>query len=270
MTDIIEVLKEAVCIGNRALQEARSELMYRHKACRELVTNCDIASENAIAGFLVRKYPKAKIFSEEVGEISGEEETVFIIDPLDGTHNFIHNIPFYAISIGVYSKGAPFAGIIYLPEFQDCLYAVKDGGAYLNGDRIDCSDTARLKDAFIAYDNQFHRNEFMLKNLSPLAEKCFTLRIFGSACVDLCSVARGRIEARVFHDTKLVDFAAGHVIIEEAGGKVSDFQGKPLMLDTKDVIASNGKIHRQLVELLGTERDRFVSPFTCRDSMQRN
>ncbi|MBN2316089.1 MAG: inositol monophosphatase [Sedimentisphaerales bacterium] len=254
MEDIADILQEAVREGNKALQGARSGLMYRHKTYKELVTNCDIASENAIAGFLSGKFQNAKIFSEEVGEIVGDEEIVFIIDPLDGTHNFIHNIPFYAISIGVYSKGVPFAGVIYLPEFQDCLYAVKNEGAYLNGQVIHCSDTERLGESLIAYDNQFHKHESMLKNLSPLSERCFTLRIFGSACVDLCGVARGWMEARIFHQTKLVDFAAGQVIVEEAGGKVTDFQGRPLTLQTTDVLASNGRIHSQLVELLGTQK----------------
>lgn len=257
MNKVIKVLKEAVDLGNRAIQKARSDLMCRHKGYKEIVTNCDIGSENAITKFLVEKYPNAKAFSEEVGEISGEDEIVFIIDPIDGTHNFIHNIHFYAISIGVYSKGKPFAGIIYLPEFDDYLYAVKDEGAYLNGNKITCSDTAKLKDAMVAYDNQFHKHESMLKNLPLLIENCFTLRIFGSACVDLCNVARGHIDARIFHKTKLVDFAAGHVIIEEAGGKVSDFQGKPVTLKTNDVIASNGKIHKELVELLELENKRF-------------
>ena len=260
MDDIIDILREAVQEGNKALQEARSGLMYRHKTYRELVTNCDIASENAIAGFLSGRFENAKIFSEEVGEIVGDEEIVFIIDPLDGTHNFIHNIPFYAISIGVYSKGIPFAGMIYMPEFDDCLYAVRNKGAYLNGDHIHCSDTARLEESLIAYDNQFHKHESMLKNVGPLSERCFTLRIFGSACVDLCGVARGWMEARVFHNTKLVDFAAGQVIVEEAGGNVTDFQGRPLTVHTTDVLASNGRIHSQLVELLGTESSVNVSP----------
>ena len=253
MDNIIEVLKEAVYLGNKAIQQTRSELMLRHKGYKEIVTNCDIASENAITEFLLEKYPSAQAFSEEIGEISGEDEIVFIIDPIDGTHNLIHNIPFYAISIGVYSMGKPFGGMIYLPEFDDYLYAVRGEGAYLNGNKITCSGTAKLKDAMVAYDNQFHKHKSMLKNLLPLVEHCFTLRIFGSACVDLCNVARGYIDARIFHRTKAVDFAAGHVIIEEAGGKVSDFQGRPVTLKTSDVIASNGKIHGELVELLELE-----------------
>lgn len=253
MNSVIGVLREAVDLGNKAIQKTRSELMLRHKGYKEIVTNCDLASENAIIEFLLEKYPNAQAFSEEVGEISGKDEMAFIIDPIDGTHNFIHNIPFYAISIGVYSMGKPFGGMIYLPEFHDYLYAVKGEGAYLNRERIACSRTAKLKDAMVAYDNQFHNHKSMLKNLLPLAEHCFTLRIFGSACVDLCNVARGYIDARIFHRTKAVDFAAGQVIIEEAGGKTSDFQGRPVTLRTSDVIASNGKIHGELVELLELE-----------------
>lgn len=250
MNKLIKELKKAVNKGNRALQEARSELMYRHKSYKEIVTNCDIASESAITKFLSTKYPNAKVFSEEVGEISGEEEMVFIIDPLDGTHNFLRNIPFYAISIGLYYIGEPYAGIIYLPEFNEYYYAIKDKGAYVNGDKISCSDTAKLKDAMVAYDNQFHKHDSMMNNLSPLVEKCFTLRILGSACVDLCNVSNGYLDARVFHKTKAVDFAAGQVIIDEAGGKISNFKGEPVTLRTNDIIASNGRIHDELIDLL--------------------
>lgn len=250
MNKIIEDLKEAVNKANEILQKTRPELILRYKKFKEIVTNCDIASENVIMGILKQKYPQAKFFSEEVGEILGGDELVFIIDPIDGTHNLIHNLPFYAISIGVYSKGKPFAGIIFLPEFKEYFYAVKGEGAFLNEKKINCAETSMLKEAIVSYDNQFHNHKSMLKNLPVLTEKCFTVRIFGSACVDLCNIARGHIDARIFHKTKAVDFAAGAIIIEEAGGKVSDFKTNPVTLKTHDVIASNGKIHQELIELL--------------------
>lgn len=250
MNKIIDTLKKAAYTANRALQDARSELMLRHKEYKEIVTNCDITSENAITNVLVKEYPECSIYSEEVGKISGKEKLLFIIDPIDGTHNFIHNIPFYAISIGAYTKGKPFAGIIYLPEFDDCFYAVKGKGAFLNNKKTQTSNVSKLINAMVAYDNQFYKHESILKNLSVLQEKCFTLRIFGSACVDICNVANGKIDARVFHNTKIVDFAAGISIVEETGGKITDFNGKPVTLKTSDVIVSNGKIHGELIELL--------------------
>ncbi len=250
MDEIIEVLKKSALAGNKAIQDTRAGMLLRHKGYKEIVTNCDIASENAITDVLKKEYPQSAIYSEEVGDISGTEELLFIIDPIDGTHNFIHSIPFYAISIGAFSKGEPFAGIIYLPEFDDYFYAVKGKGAFLNDKKIETSQVLKLSDAMVAYDNQFQKHPSMLKNLPPLIDRCFTLRIFGSACVDICNVANGKIDARIFHKTKIEDFAAGISIVEEAGGKLTDFSGKPVTLKTSDVIVSNGKIHEELIDLL--------------------
>lgn len=252
---IVDTLLRAVDTANEALQDARADLTFRHKGYKESVTNCDIASENAITQSLREEYPNARVLSEEeVGEISGDEELVFIVDPIDGPHNFIRRIPFYAISIGVCVRGTCLAGIIHIPELHDYLYAVRGQGAFRNGNLIRCSETGTLKSAMVAYDNQFHKQPAILENLSSLADTCFTLRVFGSACVDLANIARGDVDARVCHRTKSVDFAAGQVIVEEAGGTVTDFQGGPVTLKTQDVIASNGKIHEELVELLSSRR----------------
>lgn len=250
MERIIEVLREAVLAGNAAIQDTRTGMMLRHKGYKEIVTNCDIASENAITDVLIREYTNCAVYSEEVGSISGTEELLFIIDPIDGTHNFIHHVPYYAISVGVYARGSPFAGMIFLPEFNHCFYAVKGQGAYLNDGPIRASSVLKLSEAMVAYDNQFHKHQAALRNMPLLAEKCFTLRIFGSACVDICNVACGVIDARIFHNTKVVDFAAGISIVEEAGGRVTDFSGKPVTPQTGDVIVSNERIHSELVALL--------------------
>jgi myo-inositol-1(or 4)-monophosphatase len=124
---------------------------------------------------LREEYPNSKICSEEVGDITGEEELLWIIDPIDGTHNFIHKLPFYAISIGLYKKGEPFAGLIYLPKSDDCFYAQIGEGAFLNDKKISISDIKKVDDSMVAYDNQFHKHPAMLKNFSLLTEKCFRL-----------------------------------------------------------------------------------------------
>jgi myo-inositol-1(or 4)-monophosphatase len=250
MDEVIEIMKKAAESANEAIVKTSSELMWRQKEPKELVTNCDIASENAIVEILKKEYPKSKIYSEEVGEITGEEEMLWILDPIDGTHNFIHKLPYYAISIGLYKKGKPFAGLIYIPKLNECYYAIKGEGAFLNDNKITVSDIKTLSNSMVTYDNQFHKHEAMLKNLPILQEKCFTLRIFGSAAVDLCNIAQGAIESRIFHKTKLVDFAAGIVIVEEAGGKVTNFNGEEPTPKTKDIIASNGSIHQELLETL--------------------
>lgn len=248
-------MKKAVNAGNEAIERARSKLVYNQKDYKEFVTNCDVASENAIVKILKKEFPESKIYSEELyskesDEMTGREELIWVIDPLDGTHNFLHKIPFYAISIGVYMNGKPFAGMIYIPKFYEYFYAIKDKGSFLNDKKISTSNIQKLSNSMIAYDNQFHKHEAMLKNLNIIQDKCFTLRIFGSATIDMCKVAQGAIEARIFHNTKFVDFAAGIIIVEEAGGKVTNFEGKNVNSKTRDLIVSNGKIHKELIELL--------------------
>jgi len=243
-------MKRAAIAGSKAVKETSSNLMWRKKSSNEIVTNCDIESENAIVEVLKKDYPKSSIYSEEVGKITGQETLLWILDPIDGTHNFIHKIPFYAVSIGVFKKGNPFAGLIYLPEFDECFYAISGRNAFLNDKKISVSNIEKLNNSMVAYDNQFHKHKAMLKNLSVLQGKCFTLRIFGSAAIDICNVARGAIEARIFHKTKLVDFAAGLVIVEEAGGMITDFNGNKVTLKTEDVIVSNRKIHQELLDTL--------------------
>ncbi|MFC1741077.1 inositol monophosphatase family protein [Nanoarchaeota archaeon] len=250
MDRYIETMKKAAKAAADAIRATKGGMMWRQKDSREYVTNCDIASENAIIEVLQKEFPDSTIYSEEVGEITGEEDLLWILDPIDGTHNFIHSLPYYAVSIGAYKRGKPFAGLIYLPEFDEYLYAVEGKGAYLDDKRISVSSIEKLGNSMITYDNQFHKHEAMLKNLESLQAKCFTVRVFGSAAVDLCSVAKGAVEARVFHKTKIFDFAAGILIVKEAGGTVTDFKGKEVNPETSDVLVSNGKIHQELMDLL--------------------
>lgn len=247
---IIDVMKEAALAGYDAIQRTRTSVSWERKEDKELVTNSDIESEKAIIDVLRRYFPESSVLSEEAGYKPGKDNLTWILDPIDGTHNFIHNIPFYAIPIGLYKDETPYAGLIFLPEFNQVYHAVKGGGAYMNGEPIRVSKTEKLRDSMIAYDNQFHRHPQMLDNLQVIQESCLTLRIFGSAAVDICNVAKGSIEARVFHRTKSVDFAAGGIMVEEAGGKISDFNGKDVTLETEDVLVSNGRIHEELLSKL--------------------
>lgn len=247
---LLKVLNEAVRKGDGAIKETKAHyLSVEQKTYKELVTNCDIASEKAIVNLLKTHYPDSSILSEELGNVVGNDALFWSIDPIDGTHNFIHGIPFYAISIAAFINREVIAGMIYLPEFDACYYAAKGTGAFLNDKKITVSDR-ELKEAMVAYDNQFHKHRAMMKNLPIVADNCFTLRIFGSAAVDIAKVSEGILEARIFHQTKFEDYAAGSIIVKEAGGKVTDFNGRDVTLETRDVIVSNGKIHSQLVQLL--------------------
>jgi len=253
---MLAAMKEAAMAGVGAIAaEKKKGISGSEKSPKEFVTNCDLASEKAIMDILKRNYPDSSILSEEAGEIKGNG-LMWIIDPIDGTHNFMFGLPMYGISIAAYQmeQNKIIAGVIYLPEFDAMYAALLGGGAFLNDKGISVSKRENLTDCMVAYDNQFHKHKAMLINLGKLAPSCFTVRIFGSAVCDLAHVAEGVLDARVFHNTKLVDFAAGSLIVREAGGKVTNFKGEDVNLKTTDVVASNGKIHEQLCALLNSDQ----------------
>lgn len=250
MNRIREILEKAAKEAANSIIAKRKEGFYiREKAYKDLVTGCDIASEKAITSVLEKAFPGSAFDSEEGGHIDGEG-WLWIIDPIDGTHNFIFGLSNYAISIGGVRGNELTVGLIYLPETEDCFFAYKNKGAYKNGQRIRVSTRDKLEQSMIAYDNQFNKEPLMLKNFKPVIDSCFTVRILGSAAVDLCKVAEGVLDARILHKPKLVDVAAGVLIVEEAGGRATDINGENVTLNSSSVVASNDQIHESLLSIL--------------------
>jgi myo-inositol-1(or 4)-monophosphatase len=249
---LLKVITEASFAAAQAIEKSRKSFMFREKSPRELVTNCDIASESAIIETIQKHYPDSVFVSEEIGHLTGEQEFVWLIDPIDGTHNFIYKLPFYGISITLLYQGQPHAAGIYLPEFKKFFHAIRGKGSFLNNDPIRVSKRTQLKNAMIAYSNSFYRDPRLLQDFEAFISKCFTLRIFGSAVSDIAMVAEGKIDSRIFHSSKLVDFAPALVLIPEAGGKVTTFSGQVpdlLQLKDEDLVVSNGYIHESILEI---------------------
>lgn len=243
----IQAAKEASKI---LLNNFKKEKKIQLKEARELVTNVDIQSEKVIIKMLNESFPNFGFISEEFGTRASQEDYVWIIDPLDGTHNYIFGQPAFGLSLALAHKNEVILGVISLPFYNELFYAEKDGGAYLNGKPISPSVTEKLSKAYVLYDPQFHKRGDIFNNLARLYSKCFTIRITGCAVYDACSVASGRAEARIWHKTKTVDVAAGTLLVREAGGKATDFNGDPFTLGDLEVILSNGKIHDELVDVL--------------------
>jgi len=244
---MIKAIKTAGEVVNKHRKNVKEISM---KSYKDFVTNVDLESEKTIVGLIREKFPDHIIHSEEMGTEEKKSEYMWIIDPLDGTHNYMFNIPFFGISIALARNKEIIMGAIYLPAFDELFFAEKGKGAFLNGKPIKAASQENLIESLILYDNQFHKHEDMLPNYVKIVDKAFTTRIMGSAVCDLCSVARGYANARIFHKPKLCDFAAGALIVEEAGGKATDFWGNPWNIETKNLIASNGKIHDELLKLL--------------------
>ena len=219
------------------------------KGDRDLVTDIDLAAERIIKNQIIRKFPQDSILSEEN---SREQKSDFkwIIDPMDGTHNYIHNINIFGVSIALAYKDRVVVGVIYMPQEDELYVAQKKMGTYLNGKRIWVSQR-RIKETTLIFDSSIrYQEDRMLKDLRKLADEVFNVRMFGSTVRGLTYVAEGKADAEVEYNDKLWDFAAGLLLIEEAGGRVSDLTGRKWNIKTRGYIASNGRIHNQILKLI--------------------
>ncbi|MCP4218894.1 MAG: inositol monophosphatase [bacterium] len=220
------------------------------KSPREMVSVVDMKAQKAILEVLEPHFPGYGIITEEKTPEKTDTTKNWIIDPLDGTHNYIAGLPFSGISIGLTENEKFILGVIYFPMEDRLYYAVKGQGAYLNHERINVSRNDDISKTIITFDNQFHLNEKSFQYYQRLTERAFTTRILGTATNDVCMTAEGKIDGRIWVNTKICDIAAGIVILTEAGGTISNFDGTPCTVDSKQVIASNGKIHNQLLEIV--------------------
>ncbi len=171
------------------------------KSKNEFVTKIDIESQSVIVESLKKDFPAYECYTEEVRSNKDIEGLTWVIDPLDGTHNYISGLDNVGISIGLVSQDAFHLGVIYLPIKGLLLYAVKGQGAYCNDVKIEVGRNADLSKSMVTYDNQFHLDEKTFKNYERLIPSVFTTRIFGVATYDIALVAMGKIDARVWNST---------------------------------------------------------------------
>ena len=244
----IKAVREA---GVILLANFGGKIRIKSKGDRDLVTNVDKLAEKTIIQLIRKYFPEDGILSEESPRLTlSNSEFRWIIDPIDGTHNFIHNIATFGISIAVEFKGEVILGAIYMPYTEELYIAQKGKGSFCNGKGIHVSERP-LKEATLIYDSsiRFNKNE-MLKGLGRLADKAFNLRMFGSSVRSLTYVAEGKAEAEIEFNDKLWDFAAGLLLVEEAGGKSTDFQGGAWNVKTGRYIASNAVVHKDILKLM--------------------
>lgn len=251
ISDIIQIAKEAGEIVRRSFNK-NLKIEYKSNES-DLVTDVDKASEKLISDFVKKKYPSHGIFAEESGEIKNGSEYVWVIDPLDGTVNFAHGLPIFSISIGLQKDGKTIAGVVY-DIAQDILYSAENGGgAYSNDERINVSDNSNIAHSILVtgFPYNIHQNPYnALEKFVSFTRKARGIRRLGSAAIDFCYVARGVFDG--FWEVYLNpwDICAGKIIVEEAGGVVTNFNGERIENDSKQILASNGKIHNHMVEIL--------------------
>ncbi len=230
------------------------QLQVSRKGPADFVSMADRQAERTIVEELRHARPDWRLTLEEGGEIEGDpSKPRFIVDPLDGTSNFLHGIPHFAISIAVEYRGEITAGLIYQPLTDESFWAEKGRGAWLNERRLRVSARRDLADALIAtgvpWKGHGHLDRFQ-KILDSVGPEVAGIRRFGSAALDLAWVAAGRFDGFWERGLSPWDMAAGILLIREAGGFVSDFSGGDTMLDGGHIVAGNEAIHRQLLAFL--------------------
>ena len=251
LKDLIAISKEA---GEVVREGFNKNLKIEYKSNEsDLVTNIDKASEKLITDFVKKKYPSHGILAEESGNIKEGTEYIWIIDPLDGTVNFAHGLPIFSISIGIQKNGKTIAGVVY-DIVQDILYSAESGGgAFADDEKIKVSDNSNLAHSILVtgFPYNIHQNPFnALEKFVSLTRKARGIRRLGSAAIDFCYVARGVFDGfwEVFLNPW--DICAGKLILEEAGGNVTNFSGEQIGVNSKQILASNGKIHEDMLEIL--------------------
>lgn len=247
--EVVSLAKEA---GNFIKTEAGKFNADRieFKGLNDMVSYVDKTSEEMIVAKLQQLLPEAGFITEEKTVVKTASQYNWVIDPLDGTTNFIHGLPVYSVSIALKEYEELVLGVVYEINQDECFYAWKDAPAYLNGKKIHVSDKPTVADSLIAtgfpYYN-FEKADAYLNLFKDLMQSCQGLRRLGSAAVDLAYTACGRFDAYYEYNLNDYDMAAGIIIVKQAGGKVFDFGGGSNMLKSRDVIATNGKISQELL-----------------------
>jgi myo-inositol-1(or 4)-monophosphatase len=225
------------------------------KGKNDFVTRVDREAEAVISRILLKEFPRHQILAEESGYSSRKNKYLWVIDPLDGTTNFIQGIPHFAISLALLANGKVILGLIYDPLSEERFHAIKGQGAFLNNRPMAVSRKKTLRSAFGATGFPFKAPQFLeayTSTFRDLLSRCQDMRRCGSAALDLAYTACGRYD--FFWEAHLLpwDFMAGKLIVEEAGGMASDFQGRELRVRTGSVLAANKALYQKILKIISS------------------
>lgn len=214
---------------------------------RNFVTEIDLLIETNIREAIAKKFPKHKIIGEEFSRARENNTDYFwILDPIDGTTNFINGVPFCCISIGLWDKKGPLMGVVYNPVLEMLYVAERGKGAYLNGKKITCPKISKLSEAIGAIGWLYP--EGGIKIFSKLVRVCRKVRVYATSTWQACLVASGNLGFFTTNEVNIWDIAAAACIVREAGGKITEINGKPLSLHSQSVLVTGGKIHNELIK----------------------
>ncbi|MCL5675894.1 MAG: inositol monophosphatase [Patescibacteria group bacterium] len=255
--EFLDLAREAAeKAGKTAMSYFKKEHTFHHKGePSNFCTEADLHSEKVIFELVKKHFPKHSFLSEEMGLVNNGSEYTWVVDPIDGTVNFSHGQPLWGVEIAVFKNNMPFIGVVYLPVLNELYFAQKGQGAFLNGEKIGTSRTKKLESSLIGLEVNYPAGrkvqkfpfEKFIRNIPAV------LGMSASTAFDLVAIARGGMDGFVEEEAYIWDIAGGMVLVEEAGGKVTDWKGKALVwkLDTEKLyqhIASNGILHTEILE----------------------
>ena len=250
---LVKACRKAAKILIRDFGEVE-KLQVSLKGPGDYVTASDKKVEKILIEELQKARPNYSILSEEIGQINNSESFRWIIDPIDGTSNFLHGIPHFAISIGLEHNKEIISGIIYDPIKDEMFIAEKGNGSFMNNQRIRVSARTKLKDCIIFSGGpryQSENKELIFQEYKKISSKTYTaIRKLGSASLDMAYVAAGRCDGFWQRDLNYWDIAAGIILVKESGGFVTDFDGENEYIQNKTILATNSKINDEMVEIL--------------------
>ncbi|MGB9769349.1 MULTISPECIES: inositol monophosphatase family protein [Caldisericum] len=245
---IVELAKKT---GEIIRNNFRKHLDVEYKGPRDLVTNVDKYIDNFVRDSILKAYPSYGIITEENKDLNELSNKKFIIDPLDGTTNFVKGYPQVAVSIAFMEDSEITFGVVYNPILEELFIGELGHGALLNYKPIKVSKTSEFKDALIATGFVYkERNEKTYKSFENILEGALSLRCDGSAALDLAHVAMGIFDGYYQKGIHIWDIAAGSLIVKEAGGRVSTFDGNTSFLEADEILATNGILHERLIQFI--------------------
>lgn len=251
INDIITIAKEAGSVIKEGFSKSVKIEFKTNES--NLVTETDKASEKVITDFIKNKYPSHNILAEESGNLNNQSEYLWVIDPLDGTTNFAHKLPIFSVSIGVQKNGKTIAGAVY-DVMQDMMYSAELGsGSFVNGQKITVTTNDKIARSLLVtgFPYNISENPFnAFEKFTSVTKVARGVRRLGSAAIDLCYVARGVFDG--FWEVYLNpwDICAGKLLVEEAGGMVTNFKGDQMDIYSRQILASNKYIHQSVLEIL--------------------
>lgn len=267
LQDLLAIGREAVRLAGEVLATTPLDTV-RSKHDRDLVSNVDVMIERRVRAYLADRTPDVGFVGEEEGTGPGHHATTWILDPIDGTSNFIHGVPLYGISLALVRDERPEVGVIALPGLQNEYHAATGLGAYKDDQPIRCRETARLGEAIVTIgdyavgDDAKEKNTRRLALTAKLASEVERVRMFGSAAVDMAWLAEGRTDAALALSNSAWDFTAGVVIAREAGARVRDIDGSEHSLAARGIVASAPGVSDPAVHLVRRAMDESVSAGT--------